>query len=148
MGRIEVDRSKVQVDGADYDREVALHAVASGKQYQHGMGKEDLRFFLHTEVFHNPNIKGVLGFTTFAMVMFLLTFWDSRPGSEALLLVGLQIVAFFAINPYLIHLTDWRNTMAEEAAALMHVSAQANLALKAGIVLSLMLLISSVSSFR
>ena len=141
-----VDRSKVCVDSKEYDRELFLHAVASGAEYEGGVGSQDLRFFAATELSpRNPNIQGVLGFTAFAMVMFLLTFWDSRPGSEALLLVGLQIVAFFAINPYLIHLTDWRNTMAEEAAALMHVSAQANLALKAGIVLSLMLLVSSVS---
>lgn len=141
-----VDRSKVCVDSKGYDRELFLHAVASGAEYEGGVGSQDLRFFAATELSpRNPNIQGVLGFTAFAMVMFLLTFWDSREGSEALLLVGLQIVAFFAINPYLIHLTDWRNTMAEEAAALMHVSAQANLALKAGIVLSLMLLISSVS---
>ena len=141
-----VDRSKVCVDSKGYDRELFLHAVASGAEYEGGVGSQDLRFFAATELSpRNPNIQGVLGFTAFAMVMFLLTFWDSRPGSEALLLVGLQIVAFFAINPYLIHLTDWRNTMAEEAAALMHVSAQANLALKAGIVLSLMLLVSSVS---
>ena len=38
------------------------------------------------------------------------------------MLVGLQIVAFFARNPYLISLADWRNIVTEEADALMHAS--------------------------
>ena len=38
------------------------------------------------------------------------------------MLIGLQLVAFFAINPFLISLTDWRNTVIEEADALMHAS--------------------------
>merc|ERR1712194_703570 len=56
----------------------------------------------------------------FAMILFLMSFWDSKKGQEALVLVGLQIVAFFAINPFLISLADWRNTVTEEADALMH----------------------------
>ena len=38
------------------------------------------------------------------------------------MLIGLQLVAYFAINPFLISLTDWRNIVTEEADALMHAS--------------------------
>ena len=38
------------------------------------------------------------------------------------MIFGLQLVAFFAMNPYLAHLADWRNTVIEEADALMHAS--------------------------
>ena len=38
------------------------------------------------------------------------------------MLIGLQLVAYFSINPFLISLTDWRNTVTEEADALMHAS--------------------------
>ena len=64
------------------------------------------------------------------MVLFLMSFWDSKGGQEALVLVGLQIVAFFAINPFLISLADWRNTVTEEADALMHASVQTMMHLK------------------
>ena len=63
------------------------------------------------------------------MALFLLTFWDSE-GPESLVLVAIQIIAFFAVNPFLIGLTDWRNIVAEEAEALMHSSVQSMLALK------------------
>jgi len=36
---------------------------------------------------------------------------------QALVLVALQIIAFFAINPFLIALPDWRNTIIEEASS-------------------------------
>ena len=42
-----------------------------------------------------------LGFTFFSMVLFLISFWDSS-GPESLVLVAVQIIAFFAVNPFLI----------------------------------------------
>jgi len=56
--------------------------------------------------------------------------------------VAIQIVAFFAINPYCVSLTDWRNTMTEEASALMHSSVQMNLFLKSLVVMALLIVIS------
>ena len=35
------------------------------------------------------------------MALFLLSFWDSS-GQEALVLVAVQIIGFFAMNPYLV----------------------------------------------
>mmetsp|Transcript_13997 Transcript_13997/g.36147 ORF Transcript_13997/g.36147 Transcript_13997/m.36147 type:complete len:308 (+) Transcript_13997:61-984(+) len=136
-----IDRSKVLVNGSKHDRDILLHAVSSGGKYHNGLSNQDLRFFFDTELLHSPQIMGVLGFTTFAMLCFLLSFWDSQSGSEALVLVAIQIVGFFSVNPYLVALTDWRNTIIEEAEALMHCSTQTNLALKALIALSLITLI-------
>ena len=140
-----IDRATVSVNGCKHDREVLLHAVSSGTKYQHALGNEDLWFFWNTEGLTNPQVVGVLGFTTFAMLCLLLTFWDSKPGSEALVLVAIQIVAFFSINPYLVALTDWRNTIIEEAEALMHSSTQTNLALKSCVALLLITTISLAS---
>jgi len=102
-------------------------------------------FFTQTELLTSPHVGGSAGFTVFAMTLFLLSYWDSKPGSEALVLVALQIISFFAINPFLISLADWRNTMIEEADALMHCSVQANLALKSCVTLLLLVLINVVS---
>ena len=87
---------------------------------------DELRFFLDAEVFSDSGMGGVAGFSVFALSLFLLSYWNSKPGSEALVLVAIQIISYFCINPYLISLTDWRNYMTEEAEALMHSSISAN----------------------
>jgi hypothetical protein len=69
------------------------------------------------------------------------SYWNSQPGSEALVLVAIQIISYFCLNPYLIALCDWRNYMTEEAEALMHSSVETNKALKSLLVLALLLLI-------
>jgi ABC-type nitrate/sulfonate/bicarbonate transport system ATPase subunit len=140
-----IDRSKVQVGGKQYKRETVLHAVSSGKHYEHVAGHQDLWFFLNTEVISNPQILGVACFTIFSMLLFLATFWDSKPGSEPLVLVAIQIICFFTLNPYLVGLTDWRNTMKEEAEALMHFSVQTNLALKACVVMTMLIAVSALA---
>eukprot|EP00964_Phaeocystis_antarctica_P032910 scaffold18646_cov65-Phaeocystis_antarctica.AAC.2 len=33
------------------------------------------------------------------MALFLMSFWDSSSGQEALVLVAVQIIGFFAFNP-------------------------------------------------
>merc|ERR1712086_634086 len=93
----------------------------------------------------SPHVKGSMGFTVFAMILFLMSFWDSKKGQEALVLVGLQIVAFFAINPFLISLADWRNTVTEEADALMHASVQTMMHLKSVVTLILLIVINVVT---
>lgn len=140
-----IDRAKVLLNGVSYEREVALHAVAVGNEYQHHAGSQDLLFFANTELFTNPQVASTITFTIVAMLFFLLSYWDSKPGSEALVLVALQIICFFALNPYLVALADWRNTMKEEAEALMHFSVQMNLALKSCIVLLLLTVISVIA---
>jgi len=139
-----IDRSKILVNGKSFDREVALHAVSNGEMYTQNIGNEDLWFFFDTEVL-SPQILGCVGFTVFAFGLFLLSFWDSKPGSEALVVVAVQIVAFFALQPYLVALPDWRNTVIEEAEALMHCSVQTNKVLKAALVLVLLVALSAVA---
>merc|ERR1712195_349465 len=78
-------------------------------------------------------------------ILFLMSFWDSKAGQEALVLVGLQIVAFFAINPFLISLADWRNTVTEEADALMHASVQTMMHLKSVVTLILLIVINVIT---
>jgi hypothetical protein len=77
--------------------------------------------------------------------MFTLTYWNSGPGSEALVIVAIQIICFFAVNPFLIALPDWRNTVREEAEALMHFSVEKNMFLKSAVTTALIVLISLVA---
>merc|ERR1711865_894485 len=140
-----IDRSKVLLHGVQQDREMMLHAVAKGGEYMHSLGNQDLMFFMQTEVLTSPHVGGSMGFTVFAMILFLMSFWDSKAGQEALVLVGLQIVAFFAINPFLISLADWRNTVTEEADALMHASVQTMMHLKSVVTLILLIVINVVT---
>lgn len=50
---------------------------------------------------------------TSSVCIYRMTFWGSVPGNgtEALVLVAQQIIAYFCINPYLLSLVDWRNYM-------------------------------------
>jgi hypothetical protein len=66
-------------------------------------------------------------------------------GSEALVLVSIQIIAYFCINPYLLSLVDWHNFMTEEAEALMHCSIRMNTTLKAILTLTILLIISCIA---
>lgn len=143
-----LDRSTVQVNELNaIDRKLVMHAVASGVDYDHSMkgDADDFYFFLSTEVINNPNIGGVAGFTVFAMGIFLLSYWNSKEGSEALVLVAIQIIAYFCLNPYLLSLVDWRNFTTEEAEALMHSSVDAYKAMKSGVVLTLLCAIAAIA---
>ncbi|GMH86230.1 hypothetical protein TL16_g10480 [Triparma laevis f. inornata] len=142
-----IDRSFVSVNDMDkVNREVALNAVSNGNDYVHENSKDDQRFFFEVEVFSLAGGLGaVAGFTVFAMTMLIVSYWDSREGSEALVLVGVQIVAFFCINPYLIALADWRTYMTEESEALLHASVNYNKAMKSTLTLIVLLVISIVA---
>lgn len=140
-----IDRSKVLVDGKAHERELALHALAKGEGFERSIGNRDLWFFVQTELLTSPQVIISVGFTAISMGLFLMTFWDSKRGEEALVLIAVQIIAFFAINPYLIALTDWRNIVVEEADALMHSSVQSMLALKSIVSLTLLLVIITIA---
>merc|ERR1711957_956540 len=140
-----IDRSKVLIDGKSHERELALHALAKGEGFEPSTGSRDLSFFARTEIFTSPQVILSLGFTVFAMTLFLLSFWDSKPGQEALVLVAIQITGFFCFQPYIIALTDWRNIVKEEAEALMHSSVQSMLALKSIVSLMLLVVIQSTA---
>lgn len=105
-----IDRSKVLIDGKSHERELALHALAKGEGFEPSTGSRDLSFFARTEIFTSPQVILSLGFTVFAMTLFLLSFWDSKPGQEALVLVAIQITGFFCFQPYIIGHTSMLKT--------------------------------------
>mmetsp|Transcript_26231 Transcript_26231/g.54646 ORF Transcript_26231/g.54646 Transcript_26231/m.54646 type:complete len:419 (+) Transcript_26231:185-1441(+) len=138
-----IDRTTVKInDKEGVSRVLALNAVSNGNDYEHSTEKSTLQFFFDVEISASAGLGGVLGFTIFAMTWFLLTHYDSKQEYGATVLVGLQIIAFFCINPYLIALADWRDFMTEESEALMHASVQTNKALKSLLTLTLLGLIS------
>lgn len=138
-----IDRTKVKInDLAGVDREKAIMALSVGNEYEYESSGADFKFFLDVEVWNNGGLKGIAGFTMFTFTLFLATFWDSNPDSAALVLIAGGIVAFFAINPYLLSLVDWRNHIAEEAEALVHSSKGMNKLLKTFLAVSMIFFIS------
>jgi len=103
-----------------------------------------LRFFAKVEFSKNGGIPNVVMFAIFAFGLFLLMYWNSRPGSEALVLIASGMVSFFTANPYFLQLPDWRTFMLEEAEALLHSSKVMNKNLKTCLTLSLLVIISAV----
>lgn len=141
-----INRNIVKINDKENDREVAIHALSSGSQYKKVGSSDDIKFFFETEVFSSASgLGGVAGFTVFAMSLFIVSYWNSEPGSEALILVALQIIGYFCLNPYLLSLTDWRNHMIEESQALLHSSIRINKALKAIVTLVLLFVICTIS---
>lgn len=137
-----VDRSHVAVNKMEsVDRAMVINAMSGGKSFRHETNEEDLKFFFDVEVKGSEDVMGVVWFTVFCAGLFLMTFWGSEPGNgtEALVLVAQQIIAYFCINPYLLSLVDWRNYMKEESEALVHNSSQLNLQLKTAICFVLMI---------
>lgn len=140
-----IDRTKVVVNGKKgVDRELALIAMSIGDDYKHSTNNSDVQFFTSVEFSKNGGILNVFGFAVFAFGLFLLMFWDSSPGSEALVLIAAGMVSFFTANPYFLQLSDWRVYMIEEAEALLHSSKTMNKSLKTCLTLSLLFIISCV----
>ena len=84
-----IDRSKVKINGKEgVDRELALISMSIGDDYKHSTNNQDLQFFKSVEFSKNGGILNVVAFAIFAFGLFLLMFWDSKPGSEALVLIG------------------------------------------------------------
>ena len=143
-----IDRSKVKINDMEgVDRELALLAMVIGDDYHQKRSDGDLKFFVDVEFSKNGGIPFIAGFGVFAFGLFLLMFWDSQPGSEALVLVAAGIISFFIANPYFLQLTDWRVFMVEEAEALLHSSKEMNRFLKMCLAIALLVIISSVQFF-
>ena len=84
-----IDRSIVKInDYEKVDREEAIHALSIGDQVKYKATDADLKFFWDVEVWGNPGILGVVGFTAIAFTLFLATFWDSAPDSAPLVLIA------------------------------------------------------------
>ena len=140
-----INRSKVQKNGKDeIDRNMALLAASIGDGYKHNTSNKDLEFFINVEFSKNSGILEVAAYVTFAFGMFLFMFWDSKPGSEALVLIAAGNRAFFTANPNFLQLVDWRIHMVEEAEALMHSSMATNKLLKMILTLFLLLVITII----
>jgi hypothetical protein len=141
-----IDRSRVMINGKEgVDRDLALLAMSIGDDYkQQGLGNRDLAFFRAVEFSKMGGIPNVVAFAIFAFGLFLLMFWDSKPGSEALVLIAAGMVSFFTANPYFLQLTDWRIFMVEEAEALLHSSKTTNKHLKTLLTLFLLFLVTCI----
>jgi len=140
-----IDRSTVQINGKEgVDRELALLAMSIGDAYQHTASNKDLEFFRDVEFSKQGGLLNVALFAVFAFGFFLLMFWDSGEGSEALVLIAAGIISFFCANPYFLQLVDWRIFMVEEAEALLHSSKTMNKALKTLLTLGLLFVITVI----
>jgi len=137
-----IDRNSLQInDHAKVDRNMALELMSVGKSFEYSNSTDDLNFFFKVEVASNFQLAVVALFTIFSMGIFTLSFWDSKPGTEALMITGNLIVAYFCLNPYLLALTDWRVYMIEESEALIHSSKFLNKTLKSILTITLLILI-------
>jgi ABC-type lipoprotein export system ATPase subunit len=134
-----IKRNEVKVNGKEgVERDLALLAMSIGDDYKGGTGNQDLEFFRRVELSKNGGIVEIAAFTAFLFGLFLLTFWDSKPGSEALVLIAGGLVTYFSIQPYFLQLGDWRVFMTEEAEALLHSSKSMNKLLKSSLTLFLL----------
>ena len=140
-----IDRNKVKVNGKEgVDRELALLAMSIGDDYKQTTNNDDLQFFRQVEFSKQGGIPFVAAFAVFAFGLFLLMFWDSQPGSEALVLVAAGIVSYFIVNPYFLQLGDWRVYMCEEAEALLHSSENMNKFLKTCLTLVILIVVAGI----
>lgn len=140
-----VDRANVHINDRDkVDREKAIMALAVGDEYVYKASGADFQFFIDTEIVSNGALVGIAAFTVFSFSLFLATFWDSAQESTVLVLVAGGIIGYFCVNPYLLSLVDWRNSMLEEAEALVHASKGMNKALKLLLTLMIIIVISVI----
>ena len=140
-----IDRTTIRINKRDgISRDMGLLAMSVGDVYQYTMSDDDLKFFFDVEFSRNGGIVDVIIFTIVAFLLFLLTFWDSKVGNEALVMVAGSMIAYFSINPYLLQLVDWRVFMIEEAEALLHSSKTMNKILKSSLVIIMIIAISSI----
>jgi len=140
-----IDRTRVQINNWEgVDRSKAILALSSGDAYEHDASMQDVWFFLSSEIFKNSPLFGIAIFTIVNFALFIGCFWDSRTENMALVLLAGSIIAFFAINPYLLALVDWRNYMLEEAEALLHSSKGLNQLFKTLLIAAMILMVSAL----
>ena len=141
-----IDRSTVKINSREkVDRKQVLLAMSIGDAYVASTKTSDLSFFYNVEIRMNADIIGVLIFAAFSFILFIATFWNSKPKySEPLVMIAGGIIAYFCINPYLLGLVDWRNLIVEETEALLHSSASKMKALKTMLTIFLVCIVSSV----
>jgi GTPase SAR1 family protein len=140
-----IDRTTVKINHIEkVDRNKAILSLSVGGSYVYETSMEDLKFFFDVEVMSNAALKGVLASTTCAFALFLLCFWGSAQDSAVYVLIAGDIMSFYAINPYLVALVDWRDNVSYEAEALLHSSKSMNMLLKTLLTVSMVSIISLV----
>ena len=73
-----LDRSHVKVNLTEgVERDLSLLAVSSGNDFEHSSNKNDLGFFSDVEILHSPGLRAVAGFTSFIMILFIMSYWNS-----------------------------------------------------------------------
>jgi len=139
-----IDRKKVSINSLPtlVDRETVILALSVGADYKNPSSQHDLAFFLAVEI--NGSLLMIAGFTTVFFLLFFATFWGSERENAAYILIAGDIIAFFAVNPYLLSLVDWRNTLNEECEALLHSSKNMSRFLKTLVCVSLIFIIALV----
>lgn len=143
-----IDRTKVSVnDRKSVDRDMVLNAMSLGSEYMRGLSNSDLSFFWQVEVASNKALLLILVTSTIYYALFIACFWDPAPGGEALVLTGGGLISFFAMQPYLLSLPDWRTINVEEADALLHSSISRNKLLKTLVAASLCVFITVIWYF-
>ena len=126
-----LDRTTVKVNGdRKVDREKMIMALALGSNYDYAAAKTGIKFFWDVEVVSNSSLRSIGLFALFCFSFFLATFWDSSPESVPLVAIAGGIMAFFSLQPFLLSQVEWRDSMLEEAEALLHSSPQINRFLK------------------
>ena len=138
-GKVHVNRMKEGVD-----RNLAILAMAIGDNYNHKVNTKDILFFGRVEFSKNGGIPSVALFAVFMYGLFLLTFWGSKPGSEAFILVAAEIISYHIVHPYVLQLVDWRVYMVEEAEALVHSSKYISKLLKAILMLIIIFIVACI----
>lgn len=99
-----IDRKNVKVNSREkVDREKVIAALSVGDDYVYEASNADFKFFVDTELVNNGGIMGVVGFTMFSFVLFLISFWDSSDDSAALVLIAGGIIAYFASKCCALH---------------------------------------------
>jgi hypothetical protein len=138
-----VDRSIVRINEREVNREKAILALALGERYTYASSGPDFKFFFDVEVLSGSLLQ-ILYFAIVTFSLYLATFWDSNEENAPLVLIAGSIIAFFNINPYLLSLVEWRNSMLEESEALVHSSANMNRVLKVILTMSVIFVLSVV----
>ena len=140
-----VDRSLVKVNGREgIDRELTLLAMSIGDEYSPTTNNQDMKFFRDVEFSRHGGLQYSLVFAICAFGLFVATYWNSQPGSEALVITASGLISFFCLFGQSVQLVDWRVFMLEETEALLHSSKSMNKFLKFSVFLFLTFIISSI----
>jgi hypothetical protein len=138
-----VDRTKVCLnDMKNIDRSDLISALSIGKAYEYKSTSSGVKFFFDVEVYNNGLMRNVLILSVLCYGLLLMSFYNTEIESSALVVIASASVAFFVLNPTFFTLPEWRNTMLEEAEALIHSSKRLNKVLKVTVSYAMIVFVS------